>query len=330
MMNYSEFRSAFHKVLLIEFGDDYDINLTTVKKPNVGEMEAYNIVKGDVGAVVYVKNVYESYVQGRSIDEIAKNIASGIREMDMVQSAFTDFTADEVYNKVYYKMVGINGNEEYLKDLPYIVPAGFDDIALVPTIPVTVPGPNQTGSVKVTYSMMKSLDLDPEKLHACAELNTEQMVRILPMSAVLFSGDPFTVPADEWKTTRSDFMFVAIGDRDASVLGAPRLMNEVYEIKGDHFIIPSSTHEIIFATGQIQEDIGYLKGMVSAVNGTLSPEDVLTDSVYECRNGQVITHRGSSEQTGASGAAGAAGNDFLASLLNPKDEGLASYGGPKL
>ena len=68
-------------------------------------------------------------------------------------------------------------------------------------------------------------------------------------------------------------------------------MKQFHEQLGDHFVIPSSVHEVLVVSKSYETDISRLQGLVGDVNReVLNPEDKLADSVYECQDGKYVTH----------------------------------------
>lgn len=56
------------------------------------------------------------------------------------------------------------------------------------------------------------------------------------------------------------------------------VMERVAEILGSFYALPSSVHEWILINSDVDPD--FLAGIVSEVNETINPDEVLTNSVY--------------------------------------------------
>ena len=75
---------------------------------------------------------------------------------------------------------------------------------------------------------------------------------------------------------------------DASILGAPKVYKE---LDGDYYIIPSSTHELLFLPKSFEADVKNLQKLVRDVNTfELDSKDILSYNVYEWTDGHFITH----------------------------------------
>ena len=311
MLNYNQFKAALKEAIQNAFGYDYEVKEGTIVKANLGEVDCININRNDskFGCVIYPSQRYEDYKMGRfSVDEFAaKMYEEQTADVENALDGAKDdlLSADYARSKVYYKMVGITGNEAYLKDIPYIVPAGFDDIALIPTIPVEF-GSRQ-GGVTVHRENLLGWNMTESELHAAASANTEKLVTIRPLSDVLSEMMAGGLPMgfeSPFHVSSSDPRY------DASPLGAPKVMESVFAELGEHFVIPSSVHEMLFLPKSFETDPERLKSLVREVNTeVLEPQDRLSDSIYECKGpGMYVTHR--SEEFMGAGDSDKATNDF--------------------
>ena len=78
-----------------------------------------------------------------------------------------------------------------------------------------------------------------------------------------------------------------MGD-EASVLGAPKVLAS---LKQQYYVIPSSTHELLFLPKSFESSVENLQRLVSEVNGSvLDAKDVLSNNVYEIDHGRFLTH----------------------------------------
>ena len=311
MLNYNQFKAALKEAIQNAFGYDYEVTERTTTKANVGEIDSIciNRTGTDLGCVIYPGERYDDYKAGTfNVDEAAARLyeqhrSSGVEE-DM-ESMRAVSSGENARSKVYYKMVGIAGNEAYLKDVPYVVPAGFDDIALVPTIPVQLG--NRFGTTTVHRENLQGWNMTESELHAAASANTEKLVTIRPLSDVLFEMMGGGLPMgfeSPFHVSYCDPKF------DASPLGAPKVMEGVFAELGEHFVIPSSVHEMLFLPKSFEAEPERLKSLVREVNTeVLDPKDRLSDSIYECKGpGMYVTHR--SEEFMGAGDSDKATNDF--------------------
>ena len=286
MMNYNEFKRGLLNALDERYGFDYKIEERKVTKANIGEMNAISISTGNTAAQIYPELMYEEYSRGRSIDSMVDSLEEGIRSMPQVSDV--DKSREGILSNVYYKMVGIPGNETYLADKPYTKAEGFDDIALVPTIGTEAGG--RYGTIKITTVNMERAGITAEELHIAASANTDKMIRFRNLGEHLAEMMAGMMPPEMFDSP----LYVAIDSnemRGAAPLGAPSVVKQFHEQLGDHFVIPSSVHEVLVISKEIEPDVSRLQGLVGEVNREiLKPEEKLADSVYECKDGKYITH----------------------------------------
>lgn len=310
MMNYNEFKAGLTSALEEAFGFDHKIVSGTVMKANLGEVESIEIRNDSAGVVIYPQERYESYLNGASIDDMVRGITEGVRNMPSASDF--DFSREAILDKVFYKMKGIPGNEAYLADIPYTKAEGFDDIALVPCIEVQVG--TQYGTTTIKDNQLSSLNITPEELHKAATQNTDKMVQLRPLSEVLgemMGQEAFMFDSPFYIATDSR------PQRGAAPIGSPAIMKQIQEQMGDHYVIPSSIHEILILPASFVTDVKNLQGIVGEVNSqVLDPSDKLADSVYVSEGGKYTTYSFS----GANAGSGSAMQD---------GDGLVNYG-PKL
>ena len=312
MLNYSQFKTALAEAIRNSFGYDYEVTEGVVAIANEGLLDIISIRHegSRVAGTVYPKRCFEEYTSGRirGVDEIASRSKEDYRisnpEESLQNHVDSLSSAENVVEKVFYRMIGIPGNEAYLKDVPYIIPEGFEDIALVPTIPVEMG--RDFGTITVRKFQLQGWNISEADLHAAASANTEKLVTIRPLSDVLSEmiGDSFPMMENPFHVSSSDPRY------DASPLGAPKVMESVFAELGEHFVIPSSVHEMLFLPKSFETDPERLKSFVREVNTeVLVPQDRLSDSIYECKGpGMYVTHR--SEEFMGAGDSDKATNDF--------------------
>lgn len=313
MMEYYEFKQGLMSALNEAYGFDYHIEERTVEKPNLGAVDAIQIKKGNSGVLLYPEELYAQYSAGRTIDNMVKGYEKAIYNLPEQQEI--DTSRGAILDKVFYKMVGISGNESYLADKPYTKVEGFDDIALIPCMEVEVSG--HKGVTIFTNKQIALAGISPGELHAAASANTDNMIRFRSMGEVLAELMPWM----DREMLDSSPLYVANDsemERGAAPLGAPSVLKEIQAKLGDHYVIPSSIHEVIAVSKEDVSDLSHLQYIVGECNSTaVAPGEKLADSVYESKGGKYVTH-----SFGAGAEAGAE------SAMRDSD-GLANYG-PRL
>ena len=292
MLNYSQFKTALAEAIRNSFGYDYEVTEGVVAIANEGLLDIISIRHegSRVAGTVYPKRCFEEYTSGRGVDEIASRLKEDYRisnpEEALQNHVDALSSAENVVEKVFYKMIGIPGNEAYLKDVPYIIPEGFEDIALVPTIPVEMG--RDFGTLTVRKFQLQGWNISEAELHAAASANTEKLITVRPLADVIremMGGDLPEIDNPLYVANSFDERY------SASPLGAPKALAGVFSSMGEHYVIPSSIHELFFAP-KSAVDPETLKSMVREVNSkVVDPKERLSDNIYECRaDGKYITY----------------------------------------
>ena len=323
MMNYSEFKQGLMNAMQERYGFDYQIEEQKVKKANIGEVDAISISRYDVGMLIYPDQMYKEYTTRHiSIDDMItaldnqipfiQVVAEDAPKIDLSREGIQEGKAE---SRVYFKMIGIPGNEEFLKEIPYAKAEGFDDIALIPVVGVDVAG--KYGTVIIKKDHIAAAGITAEELHAAAFRNTDRLIMFHSLSdeikGMIGEDVPFEFDSP-LLIARANSLF---SSTSAAPIGAPSLLKQIYEQVGDHYVIPSSVNEILILPKTSEIDVSYLQSMIRDVNLTLRLEDRLSDSVFECKDGKYTTHSFS--------AAGAGAGDRIGSAMHD-DPGLVNYG----
>ena len=186
-------------------------------------------------------------------------------------------------------------NDEILERLPH---KRIENLAITYHIVADI-GDEGIGSTPITYQMLRGYGITEEQLHQDALENSPKifpakveaigsMMNKMMREDMRHSGmsdeeidlyfenmglnepNPLTVVTNEHQTN------------GAAVLFYPGQMEKLGEsVKGDFFILPSSTHEVLILPDDGGMTYQELKAMVMEINSTqVSPEDRLADEVY--------------------------------------------------
>ena len=189
-----------------------------------------------------------------------------------------------------FRMANKYTNQLRLSDVPTRDVPGMTDIVIYPVYEVNVG--TRHGTVLVTNSMLESNHISVAEIHSAAEANTERRVAIMPLEDRLRGMiDVDAMPMGFESPFLVTYDREAMGD-EASVLGAPKVLAS---LKEPYYVIPSSTHELLFLPKSFETNVENLKRLVSEVNAeVLDPKDVLSNNVYELDQGRFITHEAGS------------------------------------
>lgn len=285
-------KDSFKSMLLDEFysklPDDYTLTVKEVFKENDIKMTGININRegSNGGCVLYVENYYDRYQQGEDLSSMVSDTLREVTKSEIYDMDMNSFTRDDMLSHTTFRMANRYTNQLRLSDVPTRDVPGMTDIVIYPVYEVNVG--TRHGTVLVTNSMLEQNHISVQEIHAAAEANTERRMAIVPLEErlrgmvdedVMPMGfeSPFLVSHD--REARSD---------EASVLGAPKVLGS---LKEPYYVIPSSTHELLFLPKTFEASVENLQRLVSEVNGSvLDAKEVLSNNIYEIDHGRFITH----------------------------------------
>ena len=284
-------KDSFKSMLLDEFysqlPDDYTLTVKEVFKENDIKMTGININREGCngGCVLYVENYYDRYQQGEDLSSMVSDTLREVTKSEIYDMDMNSFTRDDMLSHTTFRMANRYTNQLRLSDVPTRDVPGMTDIVIYPVYEVNVG--TRHGTVLVTNSMLEQNHISVQEIHAAAEANTERRMAIVPLEerlrgmidedAVPMFDSPFLVSYD--REARGD---------EASVLGAPKVLGS---LKEPYYVIPSSTHELLFLPKTFESSVENLQRLVSEVNGSvLDAKEVLSNNIYEIDHGRFITH----------------------------------------
>lgn len=300
------------------YGENYRVRTLNVKKNNGICLHGLSIFLQDnpngVTPTIYLDEFYERYMSGVSLSEtmqeIIKTYETHIVKEDVSMEFFLDY--EKVRDRVVYKLINYQMNEELLKEIPHI---SFLDLAVVFYYYME----NEVfgaASILIHDVHMKKWQINLKRLSADAEYNTPRVLgyRLTNMEDILrelirkdlnnrFSRKENTRRRGDEKKEFSvnemtdnmmecflegqggNSMYVLTNrssQNGAACILYPNVLKEFAErIESDLYILPSSIHEVILIKDQGMENTDVLRNMVKDVNRTqLAPEEVLSDEVY--------------------------------------------------
>ena len=286
------FAATIKRCVELSLGDNYEVMVQEVSKNNGVCLTGVTIqeTNSKIAPMIYLESAFEAYKKGRSLASICNEIIQVYKE-NCTLDAFDekDITEYErVKDKVCYKLVNAERNRSLLKRVPFIP---FHDLAVTFYVEV-FQNTEKTGSVTVTNELMELWKKDAFAVIKDAVVNTERLhegvvVHMLDMLEGLCKslfGSSEEVFYD--MNPREMFpMYVATNTEKLN--GAAVILYDGFlerfadEIGSSFYILPSSTHEVIFLPEHPAMDVEYFKNMVREINIVeVAPQDVLSDSVY--------------------------------------------------
>lgn len=278
---------------------DYKVSFNKTYKTN-REVEGFTIRNPEnldrVTPTLYVEDVFESYREGKDIDEVLKQRAEivvdamGREPRELVTSVMN---LEHLKNNVIFSVVNARENSEMLKNCPHRL---FEDLAI--TYCWIIAG-NSEGiySNRINNDLCEKFGINEEYLYEMAQENTLKLmpIKIKSMNDVIgdimFGDDIKTDPElkqefDEFMEDIPDERSMYVITNSINMYGSNALLfpEEIADLadkfESDLYILPSSTHELIAISsksGTAEE----LAEMVYEVNmSEVSVEDRLSNEVY--------------------------------------------------
>lgn len=281
------------------YGEGYIVRVQEVQKNNGLMLNGLTIQKIEVNIAptIYLDSFYEDYRNGRTLVSIVNAVAATYEQHKVEKNFSVDMISnfDSVRDKICFKLINAEKNQELLKNIPYVP---FMDLAIVFYILIDQ---NQEGNATalVRNGMMQVWgNPGVEYVYELAKMNTQKIFKghvasmMEVMSGIIAENDcvaPDLVDAFFSMDVYEDSfipMFVATNKcklNGASVILYDGLLAKFAEkVGGDFYILPSSIHETILLPVTGDMDVDYLIDMVRSVNAAeVSPEEVLSDNVYK-------------------------------------------------
>ena len=302
-MNYQQFCMDLIDEVRVLLGNEYVVEIQQVTKNNgvVKQGMVIGLKESKIRPTIYLENYYEEYCHGLCLQEIAQAILTlYTREASADNVIQTDFNLSKMKDKIVFRLVNYERNQELLKGCPYERCLG--DLAMVFYCIVDTKD-SSVGSFRITHEHLKHLCLSIEELKALAFVNTRRTfpVQIRNMEDILVEA--MIESEDEEVSSglnqlelddNNGYMYVLTNRQKmfgaGCVLYPDVLQSFSKSVNADVVILPSSVHEQILVPYKESMDIKELRAMVKEINLTqVLEEERLSDSVYlyERRTGEI-------------------------------------------
>lgn len=281
------------------YSDGYVVRVQDVQKNNGLVLCGLTIQKVgvNIAPTIYLDSFYEEYRKGRTLESIVNTIAATYEEHKVEKNFSVDMISlfDSVKDKICFKLINAEKNQELLQDVPHIP---FMDLAIVFYILVDQSLEGNATALVRNGMMQLWGNPDVDDIYELAKMNTQRLFRghvasmMEVMSGIIAENDnvdPNLVDAFfSMDVYEDNFMPMFIATNKCKINGASVLLYDgllaefARRVGGDFYILPSSIHETIFLPATGEMDVEYLIDMVRTVNSTeVSPDEVLSDNVYK-------------------------------------------------
>lgn len=290
-MEIKEFARKVREAVACELGKEYKVELKEVKKNN-GVILHGILVRSrgrNVVPTIYLDTFLEAYKGGISFAEIIRRLVE-IYQNDTPKSRvdmefFKSF--DEVKDRICYRLISRNGNEELLEDVPYIE---FLDLALCfyYAYQGEILG---EGTILVYHSHLEMWNTSIAELLKYAQSNTPRLFPwecssleevLMDMMGLEASGEAESLSAGSGSEGMLQVLSNGKRAYGAVCMIYPGVLEEIAaKVQKSLYILPSSIHEVILLTDLGEGKAEELKEMILEVNSTqVAPEEVLSNSLY--------------------------------------------------
>ena len=321
-MTYETFLKWIPDMVQLQMGEGVKVRLHTIYKNNNVRRDALCILEDgcNVSPTIYLETYYEKLQQGYSLEQICEEICREYQAnhcgMYMDMGSFYDF--DKMKEKIVYKLIHYEHNQELLKDVPH---RRFLDLAVVYYLLIEDPFIG-SGTALIHHRQRQMWQVDEETLYQRAVVNTDHLLgyQIQPMSQVILEllqkdmryqleedlemGICTGEQVDQWAVeilahmmpTEKHTMFVLSNHNKylgaAAILNRDRLSAFAEKMGCGFHVVPSSIHEMILIpdTESLQrEDLRRLLQEINEEEENV--QEYLSDQIYyyDRKNGLQMT-----------------------------------------
>lgn len=293
----NDFTNAVHTALSAAFSD-HRIEAVNVTKNNGVHLTGLTIYPKNkkVAPTIYLDPYFTALQSGQPLTTVINQIISSCTAALSCSNAginvedITEFA--HVKDKICYKLVGRNKNNEFLSAVPH---RDYLDLAIVYYLQTAITD-SGTATVTVTNDLAHIWGVDEADLYELARKNTPRLNRGIVLT--LFDTIRGHTDASQARNIQAydgfDFstrdagilpMYIATNTTKtfgAAVILYDGLLKDVAEYLSCNgiYVMPSSIHEFMF----ISDSIGpaeSIKQMVQEINSTeIQPDEVLSDNIY--------------------------------------------------
>ena len=238
----------------------------------------FRLDSSTVAPTIYTDGLYEQYLDGAHIQEIAKEASERVFFAHRYSPRLPKLDLESAKKNIVLSVINTEKNQAILKDTPnYQICSG--DLSVVPRWVI-----NDEASFLVNNKLASQLGITPEEVLAIGKNNLDkESFEIQPLMSMLrgFMGEELAgIPDIEGPEIL--VMTDANRVRGARVLLSNRALNTAHDILGsDYAVIPSSIHEVLAFPVSDEMKPEEIRAIISEVNGSVvQPDEVLSTNVF--------------------------------------------------
>lgn len=281
-MTYFQFIHAVETKVKKEVEEEKTVSIhTNVKNNGVRRSGIMISEKGiNISPTIYLEEYFHQFRMGYPLEQIAKDIV-GLYEKIRFQNSWEDGEKVKDYefvkDKIIYRLIGREENQELLKEIPY---KSYLDLAIIYYVLLEVDEYGMA-SMMVRAEHMDMWKVTEEDLYYRASKNTQELLpyEFAPMRTVIEE-----LPTWDGRGTGRKMYILSNEMRSygAAALIYPDCLRKIAGVVGENFfVIPSSVHETIIVAESEAPGREELGSMIEEINETqVEAEEVLSDRAY--------------------------------------------------
>ena len=280
-MEYKQFVETVEKNVRENMEKNIRVSIRSVKKNN-GTERCGLLIEDDstnIAPTIYLEEYYQQFFGGKGIDKIVKEVVSLYEELktDRPWDEQKLGEYDKIREKVIYRLIGREANEELLREVPYVP---YLDLAIIFCVLLDA-GDYGMATMMIRNRHLKLWQVTKEDIYHQARYNTwhELPGEFLTMSDLITE---LTGVQEKYPEERMYVLTNRIRNYGASAILYPdRLAGISLCLKENFYVVPSSVHEVIIVPESVAPGRRMLTEMLKEVNETQVPqEEILSDHVY--------------------------------------------------
>lgn len=278
-MNYEEFTVAMCDCIREMLSEDETVAVQKILKNNGVTLVGLSIRKEEeqVAPLIYLEHFYQRYMKGESVEVLSGDFMEKLKmtTSPTIQDFRDLFSKDEIQERVVYKLIHTEKNEELLKGVPHI---SIWNLSAVFYVPLKF-SETETGGVLIRNEHLKLWDISAETLYRRALENTPRRYPYVIAGLSEMLPVPFNMgnQRDEILVLTNEEGFYG-----AAAILYPRVPNLLYErVGGGYYLLPASVHEFLVVPEDFGMDVESMTAMVREINtSNIPPEEFLSDDIY--------------------------------------------------
>lgn len=267
-MKFEDFTDLIDEELENREGVPADRSYTVTKRNN-GVSNNVLVLRNEssyISPSIHLDYYYQEYLMGRDIQSICDDICEIYFNQPEFDKAKINISWDAVKDHIYYMLVNIEKNEEFLERVPHIV---ILDLALIFKIDTFYLGID--GSITIDSRLQSVFNKSIGEIFKCA-ISNSPIIKPLKFSLLAESiGEVRDEMSEEERDAIPNLYLLTSED---SAFGAATIFYDEFTIRaleefgGDMYVIPSSVNELILVPYGDDVSRNRLDEMIGEVNET--------------------------------------------------------------